>query len=245
MPSPPPDFHPPGNVSSVANSRNLKSQSVLVRCGNCGTEQQVRHLLHADELEPPDLDTRPGENLRSSIGLWMARCAHCGYCAADLSSIHEQAAAVVDCDAYHQQLQDPRFPDKANEFICHALILERIGQYADAGWTMLHAAWVSDDERRPEAASLCRRGALRAWSAGKQRGQAFHESHESEFLIISEVHRRLGEFEFALTACNEGSLSDDLPELLDHCFRLQRRLISTKATGPGSMRDLPIFRGTH
>lgn len=221
----------------------MQTQSNLVRCGNCGAESRFVSLLHAEEQEPPDLDTRPGEELRSSIGFWVNRCPFCGYCAGDLASIHELAGPVVDSESYQQQLQDPRFPAKANDFICHALILERTGQYADAGWTMLHAAWVCDDHGSEQAAGICRQGALRAWTVGKTRGEAFHENHASEFLIVSDVHRRLGEFEHALTACNEGSESEDLPELLDHCFRLERSLIARKERGRGSMRDLAVYRG--
>lgn len=226
-------------------SSSLQTQSSLVRCGNCGAESRFPFLLHADEQEPPDLDTRPGEGLRSSIGLWVARCPFCGYCAGDISGIHELAGPVVDSEGYHKQLQDERFPEKANDFICHALILERTGQYADAGWTMLHAAWVCDDHSREEAAGTCRQGALRAWTVGKKHGQAFHETHASEFLIVSDVYRRLGEFEHALTACNEGEDTEDLPELLDHCFRLERALIARKERGRGSMRDLAIYRGAN
>jgi len=214
-----------------------------VRCGNCGQETRVSQLIHADEMEPPDLDTRPGEELRSSINFWMARCPSCGYCAADLTSIHELAGPVVDTAVYQENLNDVRFPEKAREFICHALILERAGQYADAGWTMLHAAWVCDDHALEEAAATCRKGALRAWSAGKSRGEAFHEHHSSEFLIVADLHRRMGEFEFALTACNEGLVDEDMPELLEHCFRLERSLIARKDSGRASMRDLPIYRG--
>ncbi len=222
----------------------MQTQSSLVRCGNCGAETRLPFLLHAEEREPPDLDTRPGEQLRSSIGLWVARCPFCGYCAGDISTIHEQATAVVDSPAYHQQLQDARFPEKANDFICHALILERVGQYADAGWTMLHAAWVCDDHGSPESANICRKGALNAWTVGKKQGQSFHESHASEFLIVSDLHRRMGEFEHALIACNEGQDTEELPELMDHCFRLERALIARKEVGRGSMRDLAIYRGT-
>lgn len=200
-------------------------------------------LLHADELEPPDLDTRPGEPLRSSLPFWMKRCPACGYCADGLRSVHELAGPVVDSAAYQSQLSDPRFPEKANEFICHALILERLGQYADAGWTAMHAAWICDDASFLEAALLCRQMALRAWNAGKVKGQAFHDSHSSEFLVVSDVHRRLGEFEHALTACNLGAETEQLPELLEHCFRLERSLIARKDLGRGSMRDLPIYRG--
>lgn len=221
----------------------MQTQENLVRCGNCGQESHVPRLVHAEELEPPDLDTRPGEELRSSIGFWIARCPSCGYCAADLGSIHELAGPVVDSAAYQSQLSDSRFPPKAAEFVCHALILERTGQYADAGWTMLHAAWVCDDHGRDKAAGLCRKGALRAWTAGKSRGQSFHDSHASEFLIVADVHRRMGEFEFALTACNEGMEGEELPELLDHCFRLERSLISRKHLGRASMSDLAIYRG--
>jgi hypothetical protein len=221
----------------------MRTESQLLACGNCGAESRYPVLVHAEELEPPDLDTRPGEPLRSSLPYWMKRCAFCGYCADDIASIHEMAGPVVDSAAYQAQLKDERFPEKANEFICHALILERLGQYADAGWTCLHAAWVCDDGAFPQAADLCRKMALRAWNVGKTKGQSFHESHVSEFLIVSDVHRRLGEFEYALTACNLGAETEDLPELLDHCFRLERALISRKDLGRGSMRDLAIYRG--
>ncbi|MCU0228798.1 MAG: hypothetical protein MUF01_14285 [Bryobacterales bacterium] len=221
----------------------MQTQSSLVRCGNCGAESRLPFLLHAEEQEPPDLDTRPGEQLRSSVGLWMARCPFCGYCAADISTIHEQAGAVVDSAAYQQQLDDARFPAKANEFICHALVLEHVLQYADAGWTMLHAAWVCDDHQRADAASLCRKGALNAWTVGKKHGQTFHDTYASEFLIVSDLHRRMGEFEHALIACNEGQDTEEVPELLDHCFRLQRSLIARKDVGRGSLRQLSIYRG--
>lgn len=221
----------------------MRTETRLLPCGNCGSESRFPVLIHADEQEPPDLDTRPGEPLRSSIHFWMKRCPFCGYCADDLTSIHESAGPVVDSAAYQGQLNDSRFPEKANEFICHALLLERLGQYADAGWTCMHAAWVCDDGAFSEAAGLCRRMALRAWNVGKTHGQAFHDSHASEFLIVADLHRRLGEFEHALTACNEGAESEELPDLLDHCFRLERSLIARKDLGRGSLRDLAIYSG--
>ncbi|MCC7339693.1 MAG: hypothetical protein IT170_01295 [Bryobacterales bacterium] len=221
----------------------MRTDTQPVRCGNCGSDAHYTILVHADELEPPDLDTRPGEPLRSSLPFWIKRCASCGYCADEIDRVHEEAGPVIESPIYQAQLSDARFPEKANEFICYALILERVGQYADAGWTAMHAAWVCDDSSSQEAASLCRQMAVRSWTAGKRQGQAFHETHESEFLIVSDVHRRLGEFEHALTACNLGAEGEDLPDLLDHCFRLERSLISRKELGRGSLRDLPMFSG--
>lgn len=219
----------------------MQTEIQSIRCGNCGAEHPYTILIHAEELEPPDLDTRPGETLRASLPLWMKRCPSCGYCADEIGGIHEDAASVVESAAYQAQLNDARFPAKANEFICHALILEYLGQYADAGWTAMHAAWACDDAALPSAATLCRRMAIRAWTAGKQHGQAFHDTHESEFLIACDVHRRMGEFEHALTACNLGIEAEDLPQLLDDCFRLERSLIARKELGRGSLRDLAIF----
>ncbi len=219
----------------------MRTDTQQIACGNCGAETRYTFLVHADELEPPDLDTRPGEPLRSSLPFWMKRCPFCGYCADDIHTVHEDAGPVIDSEVYQAQLSDPRFPEKANEFICHALILERLGQYADAGWTSMHAAWTCDDGTFLEAAALCRQMALRAWNVGKHQGQAFHESHESEFLIVSDVHRRLGEFEHALTACNLGAEAEGLPDLLDHCFRLERSLIARKERGRGSLRELAMF----
>ncbi|MCL4783957.1 MAG: hypothetical protein KJZ70_13060 [Bryobacterales bacterium] len=219
----------------------MRTDTQLISCGNCGAESRFPAPAHAEEREPPDLDTRPGEPLRATLPFWIKRCPACGYCADEIHTVHEQAGPVIDSQVYQNQLSDARFPEKANEFICYALILERVGQLADAGWTAMHAAWICDDSASLEAAALCRQMALRAWSAGKVQGQAFHETHESEFLIVSDVHRRLGEFEHALTACNLGSEGEDLPDLLDHCFRLERALIARKDAGRGSLRDLAIF----
>lgn len=230
-------------IAGDASGTDMRTEMQSFVCGNCGSKSDHVVLSHSIELEPPDLDTRPGELLRSSLYCWVLRCPFCGYCAEDITSIHKLAGPVVDSPAYQAQLKDDRFPEKANEFICHALILERVGQYADAGWTCMHAAWICDDGSFQEAADLCRRMALRAWNVGKTKGQAFHESHASEFLIVSDVHRRLGEFEHALTACNLGAETEDLPELLDHCFRLERALIARKDIGRGSLRDLAIYKG--
>ena len=59
----------------------------------------VRSLINffmasASIFEPPDLDTRPEDLMRSSIDLWIQTCPHCGYCAPDISRLIPGAEEV-------------------------------------------------------------------------------------------------------------------------------------------------------
>jgi hypothetical protein len=121
-------------------------KEVEKKCALCGKESKQIVLVSTNTFGSPDLDTRPPEMERSTIGCWIHSCLWCGYCATDISEGIEKASEIVRSYAYQQQLHNPRFPDLANEFLCFSLILESVGYYADAGWPSVHAAWACDDE---------------------------------------------------------------------------------------------------
>lgn len=204
----------------------------------CSSENEIASLLELESSEPPDFDTRPGEPVRSTISAWVNCCLVCGYCAADISVPHAKAAEVVQSELYRETLADETLPHKARQFLCYASLLDKLREHADAGWSCLHAAWVCDDADDSYAASRCRDQAIEYWKRGKHAGQAFSDDLASEYALVADLHRRMGEFELALVTCSEALDFEDLPPLIEHVLRRQKSLIEQRDTNAHSLREL-------
>ena len=212
-------------------------------CGVCGTAIRTdRSGPLPEPAEPPGFDTRPGEPLRSTIDRWVEMCPSCGYCADDISRAAAGAGAVIATPEYKSYLEDDSIPFKARQFLCFACILDRLHQHADAGWAALQAAWVCDDAGDDHAASRCRNRAIELWPRGKQAGQLFSDDMATEFALVTDVYRRLGEFENATVACAEGLDLEDIPPSVETMLRRQLTLIQARDRAAHSMRELV---GTH
>jgi hypothetical protein len=172
------------------------------------------------------------------LPFWVQRCPHCGYCADNITSIHDHAVDFVRGEAYQQYLNDPAYPEKAREFLCYAEILSHVGQLADAGWSALHAAWTCDDAGDDPAAIRSRVRALGFWQRGKQSGQAFGDDVPMEFALVTDLYRRAGQFEAAVVTCSEALDAEDLPPILEQLLRREKALIDRKDTARHSVREL-------
>lgn len=216
-----------------------------VRCGACGlaSDQYFNPAMPAESGDAPDLDTRPNGPLRATITFWMQRCGHCGYCASDVSTIHEQAVDLIATPAYQRRLLDESIPAKAREFLCHAMILTAVNQPADAGWTCLHAAWVCDDVRNEPAATQARGIAINCWRDAKLAGLDFGDDHAMESALIVDLQRRMGRFNDALITCTQAFGEDDehVHPLIEHLLRFEKTLIQKQDTGAYRLNDLPVF----
>jgi hypothetical protein len=190
----------------------------------CGQEIEEVVVGDVPADSPPDLDTRPGEPLRSTLSDWVRRCPDCGYCAGDISTIHEHAAEFVRSPTYQQQWAALGFPEKAREFLCYALILQHVGQWADAGWTSLHAAWTCDDAGEIAAARRCREQALLLWERGKSLGQSFGDDLAMEYVLVVDLYRRTGQFERAVVTCSEALDSENLNPMMAQLLRREKSL---------------------
>jgi hypothetical protein len=216
---------------------------MVARCAVCGAENNVTKADEREPQGPPDFDTRPGEPLRGSLRTWVQQCSSCGYAADDIASANEDTAETVNSPQYREILNSVSVPEEAKPFLCYSLILERSHQPADAGWSALHAAWVCDDaaERFPgsvHAATLCRERAVDMWKRGKENGHAFSDDLASEFALVTDLYRRLGEFEHATVACAEGLDMEDVAPLLQQLFRRQKVLIEQRDMSCHSLREL-------
>jgi hypothetical protein len=211
---------------------------MTTRCAVCGSENNVVPECRAESLEAPDFDTRPGAPLRSTISTWVQCCDRCGYCAADISVADSKAHEIVGSDGYVATLSNTDVPEKARHFLSYAYLLDKMRQHADAGWSSLHGAWVCDDEGDIYAATFCREQAIEYWKRGKHSGQAFSDDLASEYALVSDLHRRMGQFELAMVTCSEALDMDDLPPVIEHVLRRQKTLIEQKDIGSHSLREL-------
>lgn len=210
-----------------------------VTCGICGAaNRSARSDSLPEAIEPPDFDTRPGEPLRSTINTWVEMCTSCGYCADDISRAAAGADTIVASPEYRAYLEDAWVPAKARQFLCFAYLLDRLHQHADAGWTALQAAWVCDDAGDDNAASRCRSRAIELWQRGKQAGQLFSDDMATEFALVTDVYRRLGEFENATITCAEGLDLEDIQPAVETMLRKQMTLIHARDRAAHSMREL-------
>lgn len=207
-------------------------------CGVCGVESEQMRLEAGHSEQPPDFDTRPGEPVRSTIGQWMHECPNCGYAAPDLRVSDVEASAVVRSEEYRELRTDETLSPIARRFMRHALILERVGAFADGGWVCLHAAWAGDDEGSLETALRCREQAIRLWRHGKQHGQNFGEDHVQEFALVTDILRRSGEFDAAREACLEALQSEDIDALIEDLLRRQLVLIQNRDTACHSLAEI-------
>src|SRR4051794_14995014 len=103
-----------------------------IACAVCGTEAVVPFVNSTNTMGPPDLDLRPAEMMRSTIWTHVQRCASCGYCAADISSAHDNCGDVIASVTYRDQLANEAFPELANSFLCAAIVASAFDEEAAA-----------------------------------------------------------------------------------------------------------------
>jgi len=161
-----------------------------------------------------DLDGRPSLILRSEVYLRIQRCPLCGYCAPDITRGLQDDHAVLESEPYRMQLGDTSYPQTANTFLCHGLIMEKRGQYADTAWSALFAAWICDDNGFPDSAQICRRRAIEFFMRAKESHQSFARSDGLERLYMIDILRRLSEFGEAARMCESAIAKERDEELL-------------------------------
>ncbi|MFT3764099.1 MAG: hypothetical protein QM820_01035 [Minicystis sp.] len=181
----------------------VKLSKEQVACFVCGAEGEHEIASEAQQTEPPDLDTRPGEALRSTLKWWVQRCPSCGYCAPSIAEGAPAATRVVATAAYKALLDDPDRPELANRFLASAASLERAGLLADAAWQVVYAAWACDDEAREEAAAACREHAIEMVRRVRAAGSVVTEQPGEDLVVEADLLRRAGRFDEASALCEE------------------------------------------
>lgn len=215
-------------------------------CTLCGAESNQVEIRSTNELQPPDLDLRPGEMYRSTMSYWVHRCPRCGYVAdadskveaADLPESAGELVALVHSEEYRAQLRDSEFPETAQDLLCRASLVERLGRPTGAGWHALQAAWACDDERSEGAARRCRERVLELWIRAEEDGtQIVDDGFADTQLLFADVLRRAGRFEEARQRCHRG-LSGRPEDPLRSLLEYEIELISREDTEAHSIGEV-------
>ncbi len=160
-------------------------------CAVCGKTRRYIVLTSTSAFGSPDLDLRPPELERSTMGLWVHECPDCGYIGrkvSDRTTVTEeylQTPEYRSCDgiAFGEAL--------AARFYKLCMLDLRDGNTIGAFRSLLRAAWVCDDGEEEENARKCRLLSLPLVSKliGDDR-----EDRDTLRLVKADVMRRAGLF---------------------------------------------------
>jgi hypothetical protein len=214
------------------------------KCAVCGKASMHGYLASTSVLGPSDLDSRPAPMLRSAIRYKIQACPSCGYCASDISEMVEKAPEIIRSDSYQQQLNNSEFPRLANRFLCNSLIQEGVGEYKNAGWLSVHAAWVCDDagDGFDASAKNCRKRAVALFQKVKEKRENLYKRAGDDEALMTDLLRRAGEFESALSICEEGLKKE--PEKIVLCIlQLEKALIQNQDVGCYTIPEIEESKG--
>jgi hypothetical protein len=189
-------------------------------CAVCSTESRQPPFRASAPEQAPDLDLRPGEPLRGSIGHWLQQCPRCGYAAPDIREARPSAARVVAAAPFRALVNDAASPALSRRFLAWAHVLEETGALHEAAEAMLQAAWTADDLNRDDLARAWRMEAVALWRSGPA-------LDTEQSLRVIDALRRAEAWDAADAAVNsmmERTLADPAQQVL----RLQARLIELR-----------------
>lgn len=204
----------PGSRSAAAGT---------IRCGVCGTESRQPPFRPSTPEQPPDLDLRPGEPVRSTMPRWLQQCPGCGYCAPDITRAHPAAAEAVRAAPFRALLADNTIPPLGRRFLAWALVLEETGALHASAEATLQAAWVADDLGRPDLARAWRLDAVALWRGGPPLDA------EQTVRVVDALRRAEAWDDAAATA--EGLARQAPPEAVAQVIALEQKLIEAGDAG--------------
>ena len=175
-----------------------------VTCAVCGHDTEFPCLGSTNEMGSPDLDTRPSEMARSTMGFWLQECPSCGYCSEYIGEVSWGARVIVESAAF-ADFRDSLsgLPDLARIFRTAAYIAAERGLQAKAFHHTLHEAWVHDDLEDSVRATAARLNAVDFMNLAHQEYETVVDEDGVDDAVKIDLLRRAGEFERATKICEE------------------------------------------
>jgi len=205
-------------------------------CAVCAQSSKQLVLASASQYGSPDLDTRPAENLRSTLSLWIQRCPGCGYCAPTLTDSCPGAGKAIRSGPYLQWLRDPEMPELAASFECSALLQEATGNLGAAAWASIHGAWACDDAGAPLAARQARLRSIERVRRLHQTRRMLSPEPGLDQLVVIDLLRRAGEFSKADRGLRAtGGWGQEHP--VETLVAFQRHLVQNQDAGCYTIED--------
>ena len=198
-------------------------------CAVCGAKNSYNVIGSTNSMGSSDLDLRPPEMMRSTIGFWVEKCPACGYCASDVSQLLKNAKETVTDPAYMVQLVNPDFPELANKFLSRMMIEDKAGERRAAVYSAICAGWASDDAKALSAAIAARKLGIQRILEMNATNEQYAQQNGGDELLIVDMYRRNEEFAQAEQFIKKG-LKLETEDIIKTILNFQRGLIEKKDT---------------
>lgn len=114
------------------------------KCAVCGSEHKFLELASTNQFGAPDLDFRPPEMARSTIGEWVHECPTCGYVAPSISDDPGKVTREYLQSAEYRGCDGLQFASElAARFYRFSKNCLLNGELSDAYEGLIYAAWAS------------------------------------------------------------------------------------------------------
>ena len=165
-------------------------------CAVCGAVSTQCEAQSANSQGDPDLDLRPSEMLRGTMGMWVQQCPNCGYCNADL-----ELETSVSFDYLASREYQSLFPEidpssLAARFLYQVKIADLDGHVDNIPYLYMYAAWDCDDMENLPGAVRCRLAALDAFD---EFADSLTQSPNNVTCLKVDLFRRCGRFSDAIS----------------------------------------------
>ena len=207
---------------------------ITKKCFICQKESSIEVLGSSNTFGgTPDLDTRPPEMMRSTMGWWIHECPHCGYVASSLDNETSITPEFLKSERYTtcagQNFQYPLAAKFYKDYLIRLEDRDPSGAFNAA----LNAAWACDDFDTEENACHCRLLAL------EQLDQLLEKnSSGADDLVVTraDLLRRTGQFDRLIAEYTSKHFDE---ELLNKVIAFQLKKAADKDTGCYQLEDIP------
>ena len=176
-----------------------------IKCFVCGRESKQDVLLSSNTFfGSRDLDLRPPDMMRSTMGIWVQECPHCGYISGSLKSKTAVTEAWLKDKAYRTCGKRVFRSELAKRFFKHHTVCIEDDDHRGAFFALLYAAWASDDKGDLANAEYCRKRAL------EEKFEAEPGECESFELRKADMMRRAGMFDQMIEKYGNMSFTNEL-----------------------------------
>ena len=129
-------------------------------CAICGMTGEYPILASTHDFDGPDLDSRPGNDHRNTMGTWLQGCRNCGYVSYNVSKENGATKELLNSEQYITCDGIKFDSNTAVKFYRFYLIKMSIGDIKGAFLALVRTAWCCDDTENVENAIICRKMAV-------------------------------------------------------------------------------------
>ncbi len=182
-----------------------------VTCANCSSKSNQPVKETPEVNGSPDLDLRPAPDRRQTMSQWVQECPTCKLMCPDLANPPAGAGEALKHPDYVTMAADKKALPLVRKFRAWAYVAEKAGQYDDAGFAHLHAAWVADDAKDKSLADMQRHMAVMHLAQARDRGRVYPRQKGAAEALLADVHRRMGRWDEAIHEAERGKSVTDQP----------------------------------